>query len=426
MSNFDAGRAARELPESVLVPASALPTDRPARLVSTGFVNSLQRSFSGSSYYLTLAGMDSGKIEGGFTLQSSKQRNVPLLARGALWKSMRRLRGERSGGFKFDPSFHDLLWKRHIDLLEGADIINNFQLYGQAFFDRRKQLGIGAYYYIDGTFRSYFDTYREFDVASVDDRTIERGVEREREDYHLADHVVTMSHWDARSLRAQYGVPAERISVVPPGANLPDELAEAVHESRQGRIRREFTLGFVGLYPLRKGLDRLAAAVKILRDRGVPVRLLVIGRCPEDIQAMDGVDFRGFINKSTDMARFVEAIREVDLGCQLSRAELTGIAMLEFLRLGIPVLGTKVGGAPDIMAAGGSIQVEADVTPEELAHEIQRAVEDAGYYRELAGTAERRRDWASWTRVATELDAILRGRQQRGEPVPAAADLSSA
>jgi glycosyltransferase involved in cell wall biosynthesis len=410
MRRFDAARAARELPESVLVPASAMPADRRPRLVSTGFVNSLPRAFSGSSYYLTLAGMDAGKLEGGFTLQSSKQRNLPLLAHGAIWKAMRRLKGQRTGGFKFDPSFHDRLWGRYIDSLEGADLINNFQLYGKTFFDRRERLGIGAYYYIDGTFRSYFDTYREFDVSSVDDRTIRVAVEREREDYHRADHVVTMSRWDAHSLREQYGISPERISVVPPGANIPDELAEAVHASRQGRARREFTLGFVGLYPLRKGLDRLAKAVAILRGRGVPVRLLVIGRCPEDIQNMDGVDFRGFINKSTDMNRFVEAIREVDLGCQLSRAELTGIAMLEFLRLGIPVLGTKVGGAPDIMSASGSIQVEADVTAEELAEAIARAVDDSDYYAGLARTAEERRDWASWTRVADEIDAILIGR----------------
>lgn len=410
MNDFDAERASRKLPESVMVPARAMPAGRPPRLVSTGFVNSLQRSFSGSSYHLTLAGMDAGALEGGFTLQSSKQRNLPLLARGALWKAERRLRGQRTGGFKFDPGFHDMLWGRHIDELEGADIINNFQLFGETFFKRRERLGIGAYFYIDGTFRSYFDTYREFDVASVDDTTIRRGVEREREDYARADHVITMSQWDAVSLREQYGVPEHKIGIVPPGANLPDELANAVHARRRGRKRDVFTLGFVGLYPIRKGLDRLAQAVAILRGRNVPVRLLVIGRCPEEIQRMEGVDFRGFINKSTDMDLFVETIREVDLGCQLSRAELTGIAMLEFLRLGIPVLGTKVGGAPDIMSGSGSIQVEADVSAEELAGEIQRAVEDSDYYAGLARTAEERRDWASWTRVAGEIDAILSSR----------------
>ena len=57
---------------------------------------------------------------------------------------------------------------------------------------------------------------------------------------------------------------------------------------------------------------------------------------------MNGVEFLGIIDKPTDLPRFIEAIRSVDLGCQLSRAELAGIAMMEFLRVGVPIIATNI------------------------------------------------------------------------------------
>ena len=79
-----------------------------------------------------------------------------------------------------------------------------------------------------------------------------------------------------------------------------------------------------------------AEAVSILRQRGAPIRLRVVGNCPDGIAAMDGIDHLGIINKASDLPHFIETIRSVDLGCQLSRAELAGIAMMEFLRVGVP------------------------------------------------------------------------------------------
>lgn len=55
MAHFEAATARRELPEILL--SAALPQDRRPRLVATGFATTLDRAFSGSSYYLGRAGM---------------------------------------------------------------------------------------------------------------------------------------------------------------------------------------------------------------------------------------------------------------------------------------------------------------------------------------------------------------------------------
>jgi len=183
-----------------------------------------------------------------------------------------------------------------------------------------------------------------------------------------------------------------------PAANLEDKVVPPPSE-HQGWVGNEFTVGFVGLYPLRKGLDKLAKATQMLRGRGLPIRLRVIGRCPSDIAAMDGVEFMGAIDKLTDVARFISVLRTVDLGCQLSRAELTGIAMMEFLRVGMP----------DVVEGGGGVLVPATITAEELAEELLGVMEDQIGYNALRQAAIRRSKWASWRRAAGEIGAVLAG-----------------
>jgi glycosyltransferase involved in cell wall biosynthesis len=215
-----------------------------------------------------------------------------------------------------------------------------------------------------------------------------------------------MSRATERNLIEVYGVAPERIAMVVPGANL-DDAAVPAPSTHKGWVGEQFTLGFVGLYPQRKGLDRLAAAMRILRDRGRPICLKVIGRCPPEIAQMDGVSFLGTISKASETARFVDVLRSVDLGCQLSRAELTGIAMMEFLRLGVPIMATATAGMLDILADGGGELVPVDITPEQLAAQLDTLMNETDRYQALRQAAVRRAEWASWRRVVTELDEAL-------------------
>jgi glycosyltransferase involved in cell wall biosynthesis len=137
------------------------------------------------------------------------------------------------------------------------------------------------------------------------------------------------------------------------------------------------------------------------------VRLVVIGKCPDVIAAQDGVDFLGVINKEQDTERFVSALRAVDLGCQLSRVELLGIAMLEFMRLGVPVMATATGGMPDVLEDGGGILVPPEVSPEELADIVQELVLDEDRYDALRQQAVGRATWAGWRRAARDMDHCL-------------------
>jgi glycosyltransferase involved in cell wall biosynthesis len=137
------------------------------------------------------------------------------------------------------------------------------------------------------------------------------------------------------------------------------------------------------------------------------VRLHIIGKCPTEISEREGVTYHGLIDKNTQMDRFLAILRNVDVGCMLSRAELTGIALLEFLRMGIPIIATDVGGIPDIMELGAGQLVMPEISAADLAQHFARLVDEPHWLAELQESAWLRRKNASWRRVVRELNSVL-------------------
>jgi glycosyltransferase involved in cell wall biosynthesis len=107
------------------------------------------------------------------------------------------------------------------------------------------------------------------------------------------------------------------------------------------------------------------------------------------------------------MDRFIELVRNVDLGCMLSRAELTGIALLEFLRMGVPIIATDVGGIPDILELGAGQLVSPEISADDFAQHLARLIDDPEEMAELKHNAWRRRHNASWRRVIEDLRGVL-------------------
>src|ERR1700712_2139768 len=273
------------LPEVVLRATGQVLNRRP-RLLTPVF-GPLQRAFSGTSWYFSQAAMLDSVLDGAFVLNSKYDLN--LRQAGALWKLRRLFEGKKVGGFKFSPRFHDIAWADNIRPLADTVIINNAQIYSGNFIQQHARLNITPCFYIDGTLTEYFHGYSEFEGQTYGADVVQRAIELERESYACAERVIAMSRATVRNLVEVYGVSPDRVAMVMPAANLEDKVVPPPSE-HQGWVGNEFTVGFVGLYPLRKGLDKLAKATQMLRGRGLPIRLRVIGRCPSDIAAMDGVE----------------------------------------------------------------------------------------------------------------------------------------
>jgi glycosyltransferase involved in cell wall biosynthesis len=362
------------------------------------------RVFSGSTYHIALAGVEAGVLAGMVNLYPRLVSAWPVFLRAGWWK----LSGRH--GFKLTDGYLDGIWKRGLSALRGCKVINNFQLFGSRFLQCHEAFDIVPYFYIDASLGEYFSYYRPFDTAKFDEAAMLQAMASERDGYAACRKLVVMSRRTAAYIARHYDVPQSKIHIVPPGANIPERLLEKFEQSL-GRCRRpngkSFVIGFIGLYPERKGLPTIADAVQLLRQAGYDVHLHIIGKCPPEIAQRDGVTHFGLIDKRVDMDRFIDVVRNVDLGCMLSRAELTGIAYLEFLRMGIPVIGTDVGGTPDIIELGAGQLVAPEFSGGDLAQCVAHMMDEPDRLAELQEQAWRSRHNASWRRAVHELEAVL-------------------
>jgi glycosyltransferase involved in cell wall biosynthesis len=366
------------------------------------------RVFSGSTYHLALEGVEAGLLTGMVNLYPRGLAGWPVYARAGWWRLSGGLRGRY--GFKFTDGYLDGIWKRGLPALQGSRVINNFQLFGSRFLERHEAFGIVPYFYIDATLAEYLGSYRAFDTAEIDDSAMQQGLAAERDGYAACRKLVVMSKRTAEYILRHYDIPQGKIHIVPPGANIPERLLEKFEQSPmecRRPDRKSFVIGFIGLYPQRKGLPTIADAVQLLRRAGYDVHLHVIGKCPPEIAHQEGVTDFGRIDKRVDTDRFIQIVRNVDLGCMLSRAELTGIAYLEFLRMGIPVIATDVGGTPDIVELGAGHLVSPEISATELAQHVAGLIDEPDQLAELQEEAWRCRHNASWRRVVQELKDVL-------------------
>ncbi len=367
------------------------------------------RLFSGITYHLALQGVRDGLLTGMVNLYPKGLSGWPIYARAGWWQFCGSFRGRRHG-FKFTNQFLDAIWKRHLPALRGSTIINNFQVFGPHFLRSYELFGILPYNYVDATLTEFFNTYRPFEAAIIDEATMRRAIAGEREGYASCRRVVVMSKRSAAHIVADYGVPQNKVRVVPPGANIPEDILETL-ESRLGPRPQaggpRLVIGFTGYAYERKGLPTIAEAVRLVRQGGYDVRLHIIGNCPPEIAQQDGVTHFGLIDKSVEMDRFLEIVHNIDVGCMLSHAESAGIALLEFLRLGVPVIATDVGGIPDIVELGAGELVAPEISADDLAHLLARLIDAPDRLAELRERAWGLRHNASWSRVVRVLKGVL-------------------
>jgi glycosyltransferase involved in cell wall biosynthesis len=220
-----------------------------------------------------------------------------------------------------------------------------------------------------------------------------------------ADVVITVSH-DLERHMIREGLAAERIRQVYTGI-WSDELKPQVRDLRaeHGVAPEALLLGYVGNDRPVKGFDVLVAAMEQLAARKVPVHLLVAG---------EGYDTQRRYPANVSLIGFVEGITgftpNLDAFVIPSRIDALPRAVIEATVLGTPVIGTAVGGIPEILDHGRAGVLVPPEDPGALAAAIAKGAEDREGLRVLADHAlTRNRDLFDLDRCAAIHEEIYRG-----------------
>jgi glycosyltransferase involved in cell wall biosynthesis len=213
-------------------------------------------------------------------------------------------------------------------------------------------------------------------------------------------HVMTVSENSRLDIHADYGVPLERMTVVPVGVD-PGLFKPAVGVTRS---RHRILCTTSSDVPL-KGLRYLLEAVAKLRVER-PLELVIIGqprsesRTPQLISEFGLDDAVTFVSGVTD-ERIVELYSECAMAVVPSLYEGFSLPAIEAMSCGVPLLATTGGALPEVTGTHGETCFTVPPGDSDALASMVRIVLDDPEWAARVGAAGRERVVSNWSWVHT-------------------------
>lgn len=238
--------------------------------------------------------------------------------------------------------------------------------------------------------------------------------------------VLCTSHYCREHIRDHYGVPMDRIAVVPEGIDLgrwqpsADPAVLAEFEAR----RNPFTVLCVARQYPRKRIVDLIDAFALVTVRESRARLVVIGDGPEHPALVQRVLERGLHGS----VRLLGALPDDDevrswygrasLFCLPSEQEGFGIVFLEAMASGLPVVSTTAAAIPEVVPHGEAGLLVPPRDPHALAEALLQLLQNPALRARLRAGGRIHAQRFSWERVADRfLEAVAPLAQSSQGPV---------
>lgn len=185
------------------------------------------------------------------------------------------------------------------------------------------------------------------------------------------------------------GVAPARGQTPPPSLELPSDTP---------------IVGIVGRLQPWKGQDRLLQAQAILRERGCPLHLMIVGGdsyglSPEYAASLPGLVTRlgldGAVTITGEVPDAMPYLEQMDVLVNASDPEPFGIVLLEGMAAGVPVVAVDSGGPPDFIEHEKTGVLAASGSPEALAAALEPLLRSRSMRRSIgaAGRASFMRDY---------------------------------
>jgi glycosyltransferase involved in cell wall biosynthesis len=213
-----------------------------------------------------------------------------------------------------------------------------------------------------------------------------------------AERVICPSRFTADDVSERFGVPADKIRVIPEAPALPEGAAAPP--------AGPYLLSVGDLRP-KKNLPRLIDAYRLLRDEGFGHRLILAG---VDAAGMAGELRRAAAPHPLELSGYVEdsvldaLLRGADALVLPSLYEGFGLVALDAMARGCPVVLARAGALPE---TGGDAAVYFDPhDAQDLADAVRRVIEDPDEHRRLSDAGRAHAAGFSWAQAAAATAAV--------------------
>lgn len=221
----------------------------------------------------------------------------------------------------------------------------------------------------------------------------------------LVDRLIVVSHSDWRNQIAHSGRNPTKIIVIHNGINIQRYYTYSAAEVRERKLALGFNpdaplIGSVARLAEQKGLEYLLRAAALLRPELPELQVLIVGDGPcrqmleEEARKLDISEQTCFLGFQEDVTPYLPLL---DVFVLPSRFESFGLTLVEAMAASIPVVATRVGAIPEVVADHES----GTLAPAEDAESLARAI-----YTYLADPIFRRQSGAAGRRRAEELFSV--------------------
>jgi colanic acid/amylovoran biosynthesis glycosyltransferase len=151
----------------------------------------------------------------------------------------------------------------------------------------------------------------------------------------------------------------------------------------------------VGRLAPAKGHLILLEALRLLRERGAPVRLTIVGAGPDRpvldaFVALHKLDDQVTLTSALSHTHTLTHLRRADIFALASFSEGMPVSLMEAMALGLPCVSTSVAAIPELIRSGVDGLLVPPANPQALADAIESLASDSAFRKSLGQSARQR------------------------------------
>lgn len=238
------------------------------------------------------------------------------------------------------------------------------------------------------------ETFSYSNFRKINTYVLKKRSVQQKRFFNNAAGLLVMGHWLEKELIEKQGVPKDKVHWVGAGSNLDISKIE-----RKPKGNNKFL--FVGKDFYRKNGDLVVEAFNILSESNKQYELYIIG--PESLDEKylrnPNIKFLGKLNRD----ELLEYYYSCDVFVMPSRFEAYGIAFVEALLFGLPVIGRNAYEMPYLVDDGKTGYLLRKQDPIELARLMEEAINNQEMKEEVIRRFDSYKDKYSWDAVAKRI-----------------------